>query len=233
MRAASIVFHASAGIISARNNWDRRGAVRAAWADASQVTPTQRCSRAPACLYRITQRQSAARDHCRLRPALPDACFGSVSHTRSRSSQKLGTLIKQGLRHQTTLATADRTPLSRSAQVPGRSATRFFVASAGPVDPPAAAELKAHADFVWLDAPKAQSYRTIGDSTLKVLWTTLCIWWDTGPILTLLAGMPAGGCTLACEGVTQALAVPLLKFHVPHGHRCSSTWWPPTTSPLC
>jgi len=26
-----------AGIISARNNWNRRGAVRAAWADASQV----------------------------------------------------------------------------------------------------------------------------------------------------------------------------------------------------
>lgn len=53
-------------------------------------------------------------------------------------------------------------------QVPGRSATRFFVASHGPVDPPAAAELKAHSDFVWLDIPQEQSYRTIGDSTLKV-----------------------------------------------------------------
>ena len=33
---------------------------------------------------------------------------------------------------------------------------------------PAAAGLEARADFVWLDAPKQQNYRTIGDSTLKV-----------------------------------------------------------------
>lgn len=76
------------GIISARNNWNRRGAVRAAWADAAQVSK--------------------------------------------------------------------------------KSAVRFFVASQGAVDPPAEAELKAHNDFVWLDMPKEQNYRTIGDSTLMV-----------------------------------------------------------------
>lgn len=59
-------------------------------------------------------------------------------------------------------------PLLLPVQVPGKSAVRFFVASQGPVDPPAAAELKAHSDFVWLDVPHQQNYRTIGDSTLKV-----------------------------------------------------------------
>lgn len=45
------------------------------------------------------------------------------------------------------------------AQVSGKSAVRFFVASQGAVDPPAEAELKAHDDFVWLDMPKEQNYR--------------------------------------------------------------------------
>jgi hypothetical protein len=218
----------SAGIISARNNWNRRGAVRAAWADAAQVTTSALQQ------WRPAYRKAA--------PCMQDLPMRHAhASAASASSSSCG-------HHATGLL-----------QVPGQSAVRFFVASQGPVDPPAgqldleksadphadhatkwmsryrrhagfamasplqafdtepadtttcpaAAELKAQSDFVWLDVPKQQNYRTIGDSTLKVFQHVVATY-DFSFVLKVGAAFlsAAGGphChTSAAAGVSRML----------------------------
>jgi hypothetical protein len=163
--------------------------VRTAWADAAQVTPWA----------------EFGRGGMNISTWLRCACQGCVRGPSSRCR-----IIFRYCEHERLLL-----PL----QVPGQSAVRFFVASQGPVDPPAggftarpacqewlahhavwsspirpcsavctltlvltarvgepssthacsaAAELKTRSDFVWLDLPQQQNYRTIGDATLEV-----------------------------------------------------------------
>ncbi len=137
-----------AGIISARNNYKRRQAVRDAWADASQV-----CT-----MWLGPQHSSLSglwRSHSgrvKLISAQPQTLSetGSIKHSKSAGCSKYA-------------------PAQQGAcwlrQVPGVSMTRFFVPSRGVTHQWTVKEMASHDDFVFLDM--SATYQTIGSQVVR------------------------------------------------------------------